>query len=46
MEKGKIAKAVRNEAKAKLSLKWRAGTGPAWRAAWRSTRTREGKIWK
>lgn len=42
----KIAKAVRNEAKAKSSLKWRAGTGPARHAAWRSTRTREGKIWK
>ena len=33
----KIAKAVRNEAKAKSSLKWRAGTGPARHAAWRST---------
>ena len=42
----KIAKAVRNEAKAKSSLKWRAGTGPARHVAWRSTRTREGKIWK
>ena len=42
----KIAKAVRNEAKAKSSLKWRAGTGLARHAAWRSTRTREGKFWK
>ena len=37
----KIAKAVRNEAKAKSSLKWRADTEPAWHAAWRSTRTWE-----
>ena len=45
-QSNKIAKVVRNEGKAKLSLKWRAGTGPARHATWRSTRTWEGKIWK
>ena len=42
----KIAKAMRNEAKARPFLKWRASTRSKHHVAWRSTRRQEGKIWK
>lgn len=41
----KLAKIAKIQQKAKNKARWRAGTGPACRMAWRITRRRVGKVW-